>query len=79
MASFRNTCEHCRTDYTAYNGRSRFCSGACRVGAYKEAQARRVAALRELLAEQTAALDSGADPIVLAELARRAKRLLDGV
>lgn len=79
MASLSHTCHHCRRTFDARRWDARFCSDKCRTGANREAQVRRVVRLRELLAEQTAALDSGADPIVLADISRRAKRLLDGV
>ena len=76
MPSFKKRCEHCGTYYDAYLDRSRFCSGSCRVKAHKAAQTRRMALLQELLAEQTAAIESGADATVLLEIQRRAKRLL---
>lgn len=79
MASFRNTCEHCRTGYTAYNSRSRFCRDSCRVAAHRDAKAKRENAALDLLARQSAALAAGADPAVLASLAREAQRLLERV
>lgn len=79
MASFRNTCQHCRTDYTAYNSRSRFCSGTCRAAAHSAARVKRQSAALDLLARQSEALVSGADPAILASLAREAQRLLKRV
>lgn len=76
MPSFKKRCEHCNAYYDAYLDRSRFCSGTCRVKANRAAHVRRVAILQELLAEQTSAIEAGADVAVLLEIQRRAQRLL---
>lgn len=76
MASFKKHCEHCGIYYDAYLDRSRYCSGPCRVKANREKHTRDMKILKEILAEQTAAIEAGADTPVLLEIYRRAKRLL---
>lgn len=66
-------CETCRSAYEARNCRSRFCSDVCRAKNTRQ-QIRRE---RKILAAQTEAITLGADPAVLAALAREAQRLLD--
>ena len=68
-------CPICGSSYEARNSRSRFCSAPCRA---KYAR-RRAGRQRELLAQQTEAIFLGADPVVLRELAERARRLIGSV
>lgn len=76
MASYKKHCEFCGQYYDAYLERSRFCRDVCRVRANREKQSKQNKLIRDLLAEQTAAIEAGADPTVLLEIHRRATRLL---
>lgn len=53
------------------------CSDRCRQRRSRALRAQRLDAARALLASQCAALASGADPAVIAQIARDARRLLD--
>lgn len=68
-------CPICKNPYEARNSRSRFCSAPCRAKNTRQRAERQ----RELLAQQTEAIILGADPVVLRELAERARRLLESV
>lgn len=60
-------------------GRQELCSTKCRLRRHRRVKAARLARVRELLDRQSAALASGADPAVLAALAREAQRLMERV
>ena len=69
-------CAICKNPYEArHTTRSRFCSAACRSKHARQRADRQ----RELLARQSEAISRGADPGILASLAREAQRLLSGV
>lgn len=68
-------CSTCHKPYEAHNARSRFCSAACRARNARQ----RIRREHELLTRQSEAIARGADPAVLAALAREAQRLLSGV
>ena len=55
------------------------CSERCRQRRSRTERADRLARVREILDRQSAALASGADPAILASLAREAQRLLERV
>ena len=73
-----NKCERCGRWFESPRER-RWCSGACRVADHRDAKEKRESAAFDLLARQSAALASGADPAILAALAREAQRLLERV
>lgn len=60
-------------------GRRETCSERCRQRRSRAERADRVARVREILDRQSTALASGADPTILASLAREAQRLLERV
>lgn len=60
-------------------GAQKTCSDRCRQRRARAARAERLAAVRDLLDRQTAALASGADPGAVAALAREARRILGDV
>jgi hypothetical protein len=70
-------CPVCRT--APLTGRQELCSDRCRQRRSRALRADRIDRARELLARQSAALASGADPAILAALAREAQRLLERV
>lgn len=76
MASFKKHCERCGAYYDAAHATSRFCSGTCRQANHREKQIRQLRLAKELLAEQTAAIEAGADLSVLMEIHRRTRRLM---
>jgi hypothetical protein len=57
-------------------GRRETCSERCRQRRSRADRATRLEKARELLDQQSAALASGADPALIASLARAARRLL---
>lgn len=57
-------------------GRRETCSERCRQRRSRTNRASRVARAREILAQQSVALANGADPVVIAQLSRDARRLL---
>ena len=69
-------CAICKDPYEArHTTRSRFCSDACRAKHARQRAERQ----RELLTQQSEAIIHGADPAILAALAREAQRLLERV
>lgn len=70
-------CPECKT--MPLTGRQELCSAKCRLRRHRRAKAARLDRVRELLDHQSAALASGADPAILASLAREAQRLLKRV
>lgn len=67
-------CPECQTNQLT--GRQELCSNRCRQRRARHVRAARTARVRALLDQQSAALASGADPALIAELARDARRLL---
>jgi predicted nucleic acid-binding Zn ribbon protein len=65
-------CEICGAAFPARRASARLCSVTCRTRAYR---ARQAAAI-DLLRRTTAAIQDGADAVVLASLAREAARIL---
>lgn len=70
-------CPECKSE--RLTGRQELCSTKCRLRRHRRAKAARLGRVRELLDQQSAALASGADPAILASLAREAQRLLERV
>ncbi len=70
-------CPECHT--ATLTGRQELCSTKCRLRRHRRVKAARLDRARELLDQQSAALASGADPAILASLAREAQRLLERV
>lgn len=70
-------CPICKT--RPLTGRQELCSDRCRQRRSRALRAERVALARELLDRQSAVLSAGADPAILASLAREARRLLERV
>lgn len=70
-------CPECMT--TRLTGRQELCSTKCRLRRHRRAEAARLDRVRGLLDQQSAALASGADPAILASLAREAQRLMERV
>lgn len=67
-------CPECKT--TRLTGRQELCSTKCRLRRHRRTKAARLDRVRELLDRQGVALASGADPALIAQLARDARRLL---
>ncbi|MGO4230426.1 hypothetical protein AB4Y72_16380 [Arthrobacter sp. YAF34] len=67
-------CPECRKN--PLQGARTTCSDRCRQRRSRALRADRLDRARELLAQQTQALASGADPALIAQLAREARRLL---
>jgi predicted nucleic acid-binding Zn ribbon protein len=65
-------CSVCGSPFQAKRDDARLCSITCRTRAHRARQAAAV----DLLRRQTEAITSGADPAILATLARDARRLL---
>ena len=57
-------------------GRRETCSERCRQRRSRANRASRVARACEILTQQSAALANGADPVLIAQLSRDARRLL---
>lgn len=70
-------CPECKTN--RLTGRLELCSDRCRQRRHRRVKADRLDRVRKLLDRQSAALASGADPAILASLAREAQRLLERV
>lgn len=60
-------------------GRNSTCSGRCRQRYARAVRGQRLADVRALLDAQTNAIQDGADPAVIAALARDARRILERV
>lgn len=70
-------CPICKTQ--PLTGNRATCSERCRQRRSRAERADRVERARVILEQQSAALASGADPAILASLAREAQRLLERV
>lgn len=70
-------CPVCKTQ--PLTGRRQTCSERCRQRRSRVTRADRVERTRKILDQQSAALASGADPAIIAALAREAQRLLEAV
>lgn len=70
-------CPECKTE--PLTGRQELCSTKCRLRRHRRVKAARLDRVRELLDQQSSALAAGADPAILASLAREAQRLLERV
>lgn len=73
------TCARCTDLFEATRSDARFCSGACRVAAYRDRKAAREAEFRteaaHLFRDHSRAARAGNDPDTLADFERRAARL----
>jgi predicted nucleic acid-binding Zn ribbon protein len=75
VSAYLTTCAVCATPIQAQRSTRKTCSGACRERLRIMSRDRMLADAARLLRDQTAALQAGGDPVVLAELTRRAERL----
>jgi hypothetical protein len=75
VSAYLTTCAVCATQIESQRGTRKTCSGACRARLRLITRDRLLADAAQLLRDQTAAVQSGSDPVVLAERTRRAERL----
>lgn len=75
MSAFNTTCAVCASEIQAQRNTRKTCGPACRQRLRLVVQAQFRADAAELLRDQSAALQAGGDPVVLAALERRAARL----
>jgi hypothetical protein len=75
LPAFITTCIVCASPIEAERSTRKTCGPTCRTQLRRITRDRLLADAAQLLRDQTAAVQSGSDPVVLAELARRAERL----
>jgi hypothetical protein len=77
ITEYKLVCQKCSKEFRARRHDAKYCGAACRMAAFRAAQAeesRRAQEAKELLGAFTRAAAAG-DPAVLSDLARRAREL----
>lgn len=74
--NYKQRCRQCGRAFESTRYDALHCSAACRAKRNRIRHARRLSGAQDLLARQSAALASGADPVILSQLNREACRLL---